>query len=101
MYKGKERERAVPTNLAKWQSLFIVRERFARGKMVTSAIEKVPAIAKTLGSIPLAFLIGSSLIMNKIDGRPKNRMVEDRTRPQQKTSDASTSPNAGPPTVNA
>jgi hypothetical protein len=70
--------------------------------MVTSAIEKVPAIAKTLGNIPLAFLIGSSLMMNKIVRRPKNRMVEDRDTTSAKNfHDPAASPDAWPLTINA
>ena len=71
-------ERPVPTRLRKLAITVCVNERLARGKRVTRVIVKVPTIAKALGSNPFAFWIGSSLTMNKIVSRPRNRMVEDR-----------------------
>jgi len=77
-YARAKSERPVPTRLSKLAITVCVKERSARGKRVTRDIEKVPAIAKTRGSIPFAFLIGSSLMMNRIERKPKNSMVEDR-----------------------
>ncbi len=71
-------EMPVPTRLSKPAITVGVIERLARGKKGRRATKKVPAIAITLGKIPLAFLMGSSLMRNKIDTRPKKRMVDER-----------------------
>jgi hypothetical protein len=51
--------------------------RLERGKKVTSDMKNVPAIAVTLGTIPLAFSIGSSLMRNRIDINPRKQMMDD------------------------
>ena len=95
-------ERAVPTRLSKLAITVCARERSARGKIVTRVIEKVPATARTLGNIPLAFLIGSSLMMNKIVSSPKNRMVEERDTTSAKNfHDDAVAPEAWLLTINA
>jgi hypothetical protein len=37
----------------------------------------VPVIAVTLGTIPLAFWIGSSLMRNSIDIKPRKQMMDE------------------------
>jgi hypothetical protein len=51
--------------------------RLARGKKVTRDMKNVPAIAIILGTIPLAFSIGSSLMRNRTDIKPRKKMMDD------------------------
>jgi hypothetical protein len=51
--------------------------RLARGKKVTRDMKNVPAIAIILGAIPLAFSIGSSLMRNRTDIKPRKQMMDD------------------------
>jgi len=67
----------VPQILIELAMIVCVIERFARGKRVTRATKKVPAIAITRGKKLFAFPTGSSLTKNKIVISPRKQTVED------------------------
>src|SRR5258705_13959345 len=69
---------AVPTELIELATIDWVIERFARGKRVIRAREKVPTIAITLGPIRFAFSTGSSLKRNKTVISARKQTVEER-----------------------
>jgi hypothetical protein len=75
---------AVPTELIELATIDWVIERFARGKRVIRAREKVPTIAITLGRNLLAFSTGSSLKRNKAVISARKQTVEDRDKPSTK-----------------
>ena len=70
-------DKQVPTRVIELAMTVWAIERFARGKRVTRATKKVPAIAITRGKIRLAFSTGSSLTRNKTVKSDRKQTVED------------------------